>query len=121
VSAFAAAGLRFWAYVSTGPLTLLTLVNLVLALRSAKPLLKIWLLGVGVGVIERAFTFAYFIPKMLRLMSDELPQSAAVPLAQQWQALNDVRHALLIAAWMVSLKAFAVAYALAPCRARPTQ
>jgi hypothetical protein len=106
-------GLSFWAYVSTGPLTLLTLINLVLAFRSTKPLRKVWLLAAGAGLLERCFTSAYFIPQMLKLMSGELSQAAAVPLAQQWQDLNQLRHVLLIVAWVVSLQAFAVASALA--------
>ena len=109
-------GLRFWAYVSTGPLTLLTLTSLVLAFRAGKPLRNTWLLGAGVGIVERVFTFVYFIPNMLDLMSKELTQSAAVPLAQQWQTFNEVRHVLLLGAWIVSLKAFAMAAALAPTK-----
>lgn len=105
-------GLRFWAFVSSGPLTLATLANLVLAFRSAKPLRNVWLAGASVGLAERIFTFAYFIPQMITLMSGELPQAEAVPLAQQWETLNYVRHGLLIGTWVLSLKAFSMAYAL---------
>src|SRR5690606_5087356 len=105
-------GLRFWAFVSSGPLTLVTLVNLVLVFRAAKPLRNVWLAGVSVGLGERIFTFAYFIPQMITLMSGELPQAEAVPLAQQWENLNFVRHGLLSATWVLSLKVFSTIDAL---------
>ena len=106
-------GLSFWAYVSTGPLTLLTLSHLVLAVRSTKPTRKVWLLAAGAGLLERGLTFAYFIPTMVSLMSGEVPQVAAVSLALQWQDINQLRHVLLVIAWLASLQVFAMAHTLA--------
>jgi hypothetical protein len=103
-------GLRFWVYVSTGPLTLITLLNLVVALRSSGPARPIWLAGIALGLLERVFTFTYFIPQMLELMSGDLAQAEAVALAQRWHSLNYVRHALLVATWGAALKAFALFY-----------
>jgi hypothetical protein len=103
-------GLRFWAFVTTGPLTLLTLGNLWAAWRGATGLLRRWWLSAAVlALLDRVFTFAYFIPTMIGLMS--APDSAsAVAEATRWWNLNYVRHALVLAAWLCALNAFALLY-----------
>jgi len=96
-------GLRFWAFVSTGPLTLLTLINGVLAWRTRGPARQVWLVAAGFGAAERAMTFGYFIPTMVRLM--DMPDSpTAVAIATTWLAANHVRHALACAAWVLALR-----------------
>ena len=100
-------GLRFWIYVTTGPLTLLTLANLVAALRhrgKARP----WWLGACVAALaDRAFTFSYFVPTMLALMGSEMLPMEAVETARQWESLNNLRHAIVLVAWLLALKTFA--------------
>lgn len=103
-------GVRFWAYISSGPLTLTTLAGLIVVFRAPAPVRRIWAGGLALGVLERVFTFAYFIPNMLQLMSGEMSQAEAVPLAQQWEKLNYLRHALSIATWIVALKALTTRY-----------
>jgi hypothetical protein len=100
-------GRRFWAFVTTGPLTLLTLANL-FAARRATGALRGWWLAAGLGALaDRVFTFSYFIPTMVGLMGvADSPQSVATAL--RWSALNYVRHAIVLAAWLASLKAFAL-------------
>lgn len=104
-------GLRFWAFVSTVPLTALTLGNLLAALRAPVGLRGRWLATTGVGLVERAFTFAYFIPTMLHLMSGESSADRAVSLAQQWDSLNELRHGLLVVAWIGAMSTFAAFHA----------
>ncbi|MGH7267695.1 MAG: DUF1772 domain-containing protein [Candidatus Rokuibacteriota bacterium] len=105
----AATGVRFWVYVTTVPLTLLTLANLVAARRARGPLRGWWLGAVGAAVLDRLFTFAYFIPTMVRLMREEaLPQPEAVATALQWVNLNHLRHAFVLAAWLAALKALSL-------------
>ena len=102
-------GIRFWVFVTTVPLTLLTLANLLAAWRAAGPVRRWWLTSAVAALADRIFTFAYFIPTMVGLM--EAPDSPeAVATAVQWANLNYVRHALVLAAWLAALKAFAVAY-----------
>ena len=102
-------GLRFWVFVTTVPLTLLTLANLVAAWRSRGPTRRWWLGAAVASLADRVFTFSYFIPTMLRLMNDEtLSQAEAVALALQWARLDYVRHAIGLAAWLAALKAFAL-------------
>jgi hypothetical protein len=102
-------GLKFWVYVTTVPLTLLTLANLIAAWR-ARGAARSWWLGAALTALaERIFTFAYFIPTLLTLQSAvNLPASEAVAMASQWGQLNYVRHALTLTAWLAALKAFSL-------------
>lgn len=104
-------GLNFWVYVTTVPLTLLTLANLVAAWR-ARGALRHWWMGAALAAVaDRIFTFSYFIPTMLKLTQDRaLPESEAVALALQWQNLNHVRHAIILIAWLAALKTFSLLY-----------
>lgn len=98
-------GLRFWAFVTTGPLTVLTVLNLVLAVRSRGPVRRWWIGAASASLADRALTFGYFIPTMLTLMADELDQPAAVDAALRWAALDWVRHGLSLVALLAALRA----------------
>ena len=104
------AGLRFWVFVTTVPLTLVTCANLFGAWWAVGPLRTWWLAAAAAALIERLLTFAYFIPTMVGLLqaADSLE---SVAVAQQWVKMNYVRHAVTLAAWLVALKAFALAAA----------
>jgi hypothetical protein len=105
-------GLRFWVYVSTGPLTLLTLAGVVALWYVPPPLRNWWMLAVGVGLLERGLTFGYFIPTMVRLSTDTTMTDAdAVAKALTWGRLGYVRHAANIIGLLAALKAFALFYA----------
>ena len=97
-------GMRFWAFVTTVPLTLLTLANLVAGWRSHGEI-RPWWLGAGIAALaDRVLTFAYFIPTMIGLMAmTDSPE--AVATAAQWASLNYLRHALVLVAWLVGMKA----------------
>jgi hypothetical protein len=102
-------GLRFWVYVTTVPLTLLTLANLIVAWRAQGAIRKWWLGAAGIALADRVFTFSYFVPTMVKLMSDEtLSQSQAVAMAVRWGQLNYLRHAIVLVAWLLALKAFSL-------------
>ncbi len=102
-------GVNFWVYVTTVPLTLLTIASLILA-RGSHPALRRWWLTAGlISLVDRLFTFGYFIPTMITLMAGGLPQAEAVPLAMQWQSLDVVRHVLSLLAFLAALKALSVA------------
>ena len=106
-------GRRFWAFVTTGPLTLLTLANLFTAWRASGAVRGWWLAAGLVALADRAFTFSYFIPTMLGLMgAEDSPESAAV--AARWWNLNYARHAILLAAWLSALRAFSLLYQQRP-------
>ncbi|HEX7126600.1 MAG TPA: DUF1772 domain-containing protein [Thermodesulfobacteriota bacterium] len=102
-------GRRFWAFVTTGPLTLLTAANLVAGWRARGTLRRWWVGAALAALADRAFTFSYFIPTMLTLMRDDtMPQPEAVRLALQWANLNHLRHAIVLVAWLAALKAFSL-------------
>jgi hypothetical protein len=100
-------GRRFWAFVSTMPLTLLTLANLLCARRASGAVRAWWLAAALVALADRTFTFSYFIPTMVGLMgAPDSPESVAS--ATRWANLNYLRHAILLVAWLAALKTFAL-------------
>jgi hypothetical protein len=40
-------------------------------------------------------------------MANQMVPSEAVQMARQWQNLNSLRHAAVLVAWLLALKAFA--------------
>jgi hypothetical protein len=102
-------GRRFWAFVTTLPLTLLTLASLIVAWRAPDPLRSWWLAAATLAVADRIFTFSYFIPTMVRLMR-AADSSESVMKAITWANLNYVRLAIVLAAWLASLKVFSLLY-----------
>jgi hypothetical protein len=101
-------GRRFWGLVSTVPLTLLTIANLVAAWQTAGPERGWWLAAALFALADRGLTFAYFIPTMVALMrAVESPESIAI--AARWRNLNYLRHAIVLVAWLASLQAFRIA------------
>jgi hypothetical protein len=105
-------GLRFWVYVATVPLTLLTLASLLVAWWTQGAVRHWWLGAAAAALVDRVMTFAYFIPTMLTLMRNEtLPASEAVATAWQWLNLGYVRHAATLIAWLAALKTFSLFYA----------
>ena len=100
-------GRRFWAFVSTGPLTILTVVNLVVGWQASGDL-RAWWLGAGfTELAARLFTFSFFIPNMIGLMKAE-DSPASVARAQRWSRMNYLRHALVLTAWVLALNAFSM-------------
>ncbi len=106
-------GLRFWFYVTTVPLTLLTLASLAAAWRTPDVARMWWLGAAAAALVDRVMTFAYFIPTMIKLMREAaLSESEAVAKATQWVKLSYVRHLATLIAWLLALKAFSLLYAL---------
>jgi hypothetical protein len=102
-------GLRFWVYVTTVPLTLLTLASLAMAWRAQGPIRGWWLGAALAALADRIFTFTYFVPTMVKLISDEtLAQSQAVAMALRWGQLNYLRHVFVLTAWLLALRAFSL-------------
>jgi hypothetical protein len=102
-------GLRFWAYATTGPLTLLAIANLWAGWRHAAGWLRMWWMSASaVALVERILTLGYFIPTMIGLMN--APDTAeSVATATRWSDLNHFRHVLTLAAWLLALQTFATA------------
>lgn len=98
-------GIRFWVYVTTVPLTALTILNAVAAWRDRSPRRRSWLTSVGITACERAATFGYFIPTMIDLMGRSTLDAEVVAGLNEWMTLNNGRHLLTFAAWIFALRA----------------
>jgi hypothetical protein len=99
-------GLKFWVYVTTVPLTLLTLASLVAAWQDQGPRRYWWLSAVAITIAERSATFSYFIPTMIRLTgTEDLSEAEVKATLSKWRRRNYGRHVLNLAAWLAALKA----------------
>jgi magnesium-transporting ATPase (P-type) len=97
---------HFWILVTTIPLSLLTLASLWEAWQSKGKIRTWWMTASVVALLERAFTFIYFIPTMMQLMQDQdTAQPEAAGIALQWVDLNYLRLAMLFLAWIAALRA----------------
>jgi hypothetical protein len=101
-------GLLFWVYVTTVPLTLITLANLAAAWRERGVRRPWWLAAVAIVIAERLATFFYFIPTMIGLQSSDIPPAQVKPMLAQWLWLNQGRHALTLLGWLAALKALSL-------------
>lgn len=102
-------GRKFWVFVTTVPLTLLTLTNLVLAWQSQSSMHDWWLAAVLVTLIERIGTFTFFIPTAIALQkADSLPASRVSRLARLWIGSNYIRNGLNLIALIFALLALSV-------------
>lgn len=98
-------GLLFWVYVTTVPLTLLTLANAAAAWVDDGPRRSWWLAAVAITAVERIATFAYFIPTMVRLSGAADTDTDVRTGLARWLLVNNGRHVLTLAAWLAALKA----------------
>lgn len=102
-------GRKFWAFVTTLPLTLITLANLFVAWQSQEPRHDWWLAAALITFIERVGTFSFFIPTVIKLQkADRLPASRVTGLVSLWIGFNYVRNAFTVIAWLLALKAFSM-------------
>jgi len=102
-------GLMFWVYVTTVPLTLLTIASAIAAWLTKGPIRFWYLLAVGIIIVERLATFSYFIPTMARLMgTEDLPQEDVMAALSQWLLINHGRHLLTFAGWLAALRALSL-------------
>jgi hypothetical protein len=101
-------GLLFWVYVTTVPLTLLTMANLIVAWKDGSTRRKWWLGAVVIIILERIVTFSYFIPTMIDLTTSALPDAEVKATLSQWLTFNHGRHALTLTGWLLALKALSL-------------
>ena len=105
-------GLMFWVYLTTVPLTLLTVVSLIAAWLTQGPMRPWYLAAVCIVIVERIATFSYFIPTMVGLMGTEgLADADVKATLSQWRLMNHGRHVLTLAGWLAALKALSLSKA----------
>lgn len=99
-------GLKFWAFVTTVPLTLLTIASLWLAWKSVGPERTWWLAASVVILAERIATFGFFIPGMIAMQSGTgVPDVQGKAVLTQWLWLNTGRHTLTLFGWVLAMRA----------------
>ena len=99
-------GRTFWAFVTTGPLTLLTLTNLIFAWQSNQPGQLWWLVATLITLLERISTFTFFIPTAIKFQkAEQLPLSRIEHLVPLWISLNYIRNLLTPIACLIALRA----------------
>ena len=98
-------GTRFWAFITSGPLTLIILASLLVVWRFRGEARPWWLAALAVSVVERVATFAYFIPTMVGLQARTGLTPDVVATLDTWTTLNHARHAFAILAWLLALRA----------------
>ena len=99
------AGRRFWAFITTGPLTLLTLASAVLAWQETGARREWWLSAVMVILVERVATFSYFIPAILALQRATPGDPTVNSTVSRWISLNYFRLTFVFIAWMAGMRA----------------
>lgn len=97
-------GLNFWAFVTTGPITLLTLLSALLVWKTKGSVRRWWFVVLAFLLVDRAMTFGYFIPTMVELMDGKLAQADAVRTAQQWANLDIVRLLASAGSFVAAIK-----------------
>jgi hypothetical protein len=98
-------GLRFWAYVTTGPLTLLTFASLLLVSNAPFEARGAWWLAIAATLLDRVMTFAYFVPTMIALTRDDTQNAMQTARASRWVNLGSIRLTATLVAWIAALVA----------------
>ena len=100
---------KFWSFLTTVPLTLLTVASFVGAWYSVSPRRELWLGAAVVVLIERMATFLYFTPTMGKLQNEAIRRSTVDTTVSRWISLHHVRSGVYLAAWVMALQAWAMA------------
>lgn len=103
-------GQKFWGFVTTVPLTILCIANLIVSFLFHGVGSDWWLISSIIIGIERVFTFSYFIPKMLKLQqgAESISEPQLKIMATQWMHLNYIRLTLTLIAWILAIEAFSL-------------
>jgi hypothetical protein len=95
-------GLRFWVFVTTLPLTLLTLASLLLISGAPLEANSAWWLSLAATLVDRAMTFAYFLPTMISLVRTDQTTPALTARALRWVNLDAIRLVATFVAWIAA-------------------
>jgi hypothetical protein len=103
-------GQKFWGFVTTVPLTILCIANLIAASLFHGVGSDWWLISSIIIAIERVFTFSYFIPKVLKVQqgTESISKPQLKRMATQWNHLNYIRLTITLIAWILALEAFSL-------------
>jgi hypothetical protein len=99
------AGRRFWAFVATGPLTLLAVASMLLAAQEQSGRREWWMAAAAVILVERIAAFGYFMPAILRLQRVTPGDPNVDHAVLRWISLNYLRLTFLFIGWLAALRA----------------
>ncbi len=97
-------GRKFWGFITTVPLTLLTILNIILAVQSVEETQVWWLSAALIILSERIMTFAFFIPTIIKLQRIKDNSEETSKKISRWIRLNYIRNILTLAGWVLILK-----------------
>lgn len=90
------------------PLNMITLVGLVLSVRldwQNRPIRRIWMIALGLYVVNTLFTLGYFIPQNILLIGDNYTAEQASSIRATWLALHFPRVVIAAAVPVYALLA----------------
>lgn len=98
-------GRKFWGFITTVPLTILTIINIVLAWQSAEQISTLWLTASLIVLAERIMTFGFFIPTIIKLQRNKnMSEEEINKKISSWIGLNYVRNILTLLSWILILQ-----------------
>ena len=104
------AGTHFWIF-NTPLVGLLSIATLLTGFRT-RPEHRCWrMAGSILALIVVIFTFAWFVPNIMRLNGDRVLQMSPADIASTttwWVRLNWVRAVVYFAGWLAALRAFSI-------------
>jgi hypothetical protein len=102
-------GRKFWVFITTIPLTLLTISGLLITRQLNSPMYVWWFIACLIILLERIMTFSFFIPTVIKLQKpDAMPVAKVTKLVSLWIRLNYVRCSVTLLGWIVALGALSV-------------
>ncbi|MBL7920369.1 MAG: DUF1772 domain-containing protein [Bacteroidia bacterium] len=98
-------GRKFWGFITTVPLTILTIINIVLAAQSAEQISILWLTASLIVLAERIMTFSFFIPTIIKLQRNKnIPDEVVNKKIPLWINMNYLRNILMLVSWILILQ-----------------
>ncbi len=98
-------GRKFWGFITTVPLTTLTIINIVLASQLAGSISAFWLIASLIVLVERILTFSFFIPTIIKLQRNKnMTDDQINKKISLWIGMNYVRNILTLLSWILILQ-----------------
>ncbi len=98
-------GRKFWGFITTVPLTILTIINSVLAAQSTDSISTLWLTALLIVLVERILTFSFFIPTIIKLQRNKnMTDDQINEKISLWIGMNYVRNILTLISWILILQ-----------------
>jgi len=98
-------GRKFWGFITTVPLTILMIINIVLAAQFTGSISTLWLSASLIILVERIMTFSFFIPTIIKLQRNkDMTEENVSKKISLWIRMNYVRNILILLSWILILQ-----------------